>query len=92
MQPRVAGCRALGDYKLWLRFEDGAQGTVDLSRLRGRGVFAAWDDPAMFARASIDPETGAVCWPGGVDLDPYVLYSQVTGASLPGSGSKRASA
>ena len=87
--PRITECRAIDNSRVWLRFDDGAEGTVDLARLRGRGVFAAWDDPAVFAQARIDPETGTVCGPGGIDLDPYVLHSEITGAPLPGSHAAR---
>ena len=33
-------------FRLWLRYDDGASGEVDLSDLAGRGVFAAWIDRA----------------------------------------------
>ena len=35
---KVIDVRALDDYRIWLRFDDGAQGEVDLSDLAGRGV------------------------------------------------------
>jgi hypothetical protein len=90
MQPVITDCRALPNAPLWVRFTDGAEATIDLSDLLGQGVFAAWSDPAFFAKVAVDPETGTVVWPGGIDLDPYVLYSQATGKPLPGQGSVRA--
>jgi len=90
MQPAVVECRALPNTRLWVKFADGAEGTVDLSPLVGKGVFARWTDPAFFGQVSVDPDTKTVVWPGGIDLDPYVLHSQATGKPLPGSGSLRA--
>ena len=29
------------DYRIWLRYSDGAAGEIDLSHLAGRGVFRA---------------------------------------------------
>jgi hypothetical protein len=85
MVPRVVECAVRPLHRLWLRFEDGAQGEVDLSHLVGMGVFAGWKDPAEFARVGIDADTGTVCWPGGIDLDPDVLHHRLTGSALPGS-------
>ena len=31
-------------YRIWIRYDDGASGVVDVSHLAGRGVFAAWND------------------------------------------------
>jgi len=67
-------------YQLWLRYKDGSEGTVDLSDLAGRGVFKAWSDPAVFEAAQIS-ESGAIEWPGGLDLCGDALYMRLTGKS-----------
>ena len=54
---RIISARPLPGYRLELRFEDGMEGQVDLSPLVGKGVFAAWKDPAEFQRVFIDPES-----------------------------------
>lgn len=86
---RITEVKALPGYRLHLRFADGAEGDVDLSDLAGKGVFAAWRDPANFDVAFVDPESGTVAWPGGVDLDPERLYSEITKAPLPGSTARK---
>ena len=65
------------DYQIWIRFADGLEGVVDLSDLVGKGVFAAWSDPAEFRKVFIDPETHTVAWPGGIDLAPDALYQDL---------------
>ena len=82
---RIVAVEARPGYRLWLRFTDGAEGEVDLSHLVGCGVFARWDDAADFGRVSVDPSTHTLCWPGGIDLDPDVLYAKATGKPLPGN-------
>ena len=85
----VVEVRPLGGYRVYLRFEDGAAGELDLgTRLVFDGVFAPLRDPALFAQARVHPELGTVVWPGGADLDPDVLYAAITGAeiSLPPAG------
>ncbi len=85
-QPRPVEVKPLAPFRIWLRFSDGAEGIVDLSHLAGLGVFRAWDEPGFFELAFISQESRTVTWPGELDLDPDVLYSQVTGKALPGQG------
>ena len=84
---KIVSARPLPGYKLHLRFDDGAEGEADLSDLVGQGVFEAWRDHAAFAAVFVEPESGTVTWPGGIDLDPDRLYSEITGAPLPGTKS-----
>jgi hypothetical protein len=81
IRPLAVDVAPMPGQMLHLRFADGREGTVDLSAwLRGRGgVFAPLHDPAFFARVTVDPESGAVTWPNGVDLDPDVIYEEAMG-------------
>ena len=77
-------------YRVHLRFEDGVEGDLDLAGLISfRGVFAALKDESEFARLAVDPESGTIVWPSGADLDPDVLYAEITGRpiDLPGDRS-----
>ena len=79
MLPRIRSAVAVGEYRLHLTFSDGLAGEVDLHDdvvARG-GVFGPLEDPAYFARVTVDPEAGTVVWPNGVDLDPDVLHDAV---------------
>jgi hypothetical protein len=79
----IIGARALGDYRLHLRFEDGVEGVVDLApHLSFQGIFEPLRDPAYFAQVRVDPELGTVVWPNGADLDPDVLYGRITGTPI----------
>ena len=78
---KVTALRPLPDYRLWLRFADGTEGTVNLSEKVGRGVFASWKDPKAFAQVEVG-EFGQPVWPGDIDLCADSLYQTVTG-SLP---------
>ena len=83
----IVEVRPLGDHRLRLRFDDGIEGDVDLSkRLQFDGVFAPLEDPEYFSRVRVNPELGTICWPNDVDLDPVVLYSLVTGKPIPDYG------
>ena len=76
MHPRITRVRAGEPFRVTLSFADGSEGVVDLSPwIAGRrGVFAALQDPTMFARVAVDQEAGTIVWPNGADLDPDVLF------------------
>ena len=77
----ITSAEARPGYRLWIKFADGVAGEVSLMHLVGQGVFEAWEDIAFFAEVTIDPESGTVAWPGGIDLAPDTLYIQITGGS-----------
>lgn len=64
--------------KIWIRYEDGAAGEVDLSHLAGKGVFAIWDEPGVFERIYIG-DSGQIAWGADVDLCPDAMYMRLTG-------------
>ena len=82
----IVEARAMDGHHLFLKFDDGTSGTIDVAAMiRFDGVFAPLRDPAYFARVRVDSELGTVVWPSGADLCPDVLHARVTGQSLPGA-------
>ena len=78
---RVTSVRPLDGYKVWLRFDDGVEGELDLGDLAGKGVFAAWSDRSCFESVSVGPDRG-ITWPGDLDLCADSLYLDLTGKSF----------
>jgi hypothetical protein len=75
---RVTAVQALPCFKLHVRFVDGTQGVVDLSKqvhAPNAGVFAALAEPTLFEQVFV--EHGAVTWPEEIDLAKDALYAQV---------------
>jgi hypothetical protein len=72
--------RPLPAHKLFLRYDDGVEGEVDLSDLVGRGVFARLDEPGEFEKVTIGP-SGEIQWNGEIDLCPDAMYLRITGKS-----------
>ena len=72
---------ARSNYRIWIRYDDGSAGEVDLSHLAGRGVFKLWDDDTAFENVRIS-EDGAIRWSEEVELCPDATYMKLTGKSL----------
>lgn len=65
--PKPVEVKAIAPYRIWLRYDDGTQGEVDLSDLAERGVFQVWRDPAVFGAVRLGsgpmaPWNGRPCW------------------------------
>lgn len=74
---RIVACEARPNYILWIRFDDGIEGEVDLSNLVEQGVFKAWKNLDFWKSVKVDPESETVCWGEEIDLDPYVLKEDI---------------
>lgn len=77
MLDHIVAVEARPDYRVWIRFADGLEGELSLTHLVGRGVFAAWEDEAVFRRVFLDAESGTIAWPGGIDLAPDALHRRL---------------
>lgn len=65
----------LHDYVLHLRFNNGAEGEVDLAVELDGEVFAPLRDKALFAQVAVHPDLRTIAWPNGADLAPEFLLS-----------------
>jgi glycine/D-amino acid oxidase-like deaminating enzyme len=70
---RIVKVKALDGYHLYLEFEDGLQGEIDLSARLFGPMFEPLRDPEVFSQVGLD-EFGVICWPNGADLAPDALY------------------
>ena len=71
-------------YKIWVKFEDGIEGEVDLSGFVARGgLFKKWEDREFFENVWI-PEDNVLKW-GDSDFHELCgdsLYMKITGMSF----------
>jgi len=75
---RITNVKVLEGYNIRLKYADGTEGTVNLSRLVGRGVFSLWNNYDEFKNVSIG-SSGELLWGSEVDLCPDSLYLEITG-------------
>lgn len=75
---KITEVRPSENYKLFLRFDDGVSGIVDLRDMTGHGVFESWNRDGVFEQVQVT-KFGALEWPGEIDLCPDALYLRLTG-------------
>ncbi len=78
---RVQDVKLLQGYKVCLYFTDGSHRDVDLERYLHGPIFEPMkNDPNLFRSIRVDQELGTIVWDNGADIDPDVLYMDLTPA------------
>lgn len=71
---RVTDAKLVRDFVIWVRFNDGSEGEVNLSEELEGPVFEPLKDPEIFAQFRLDPDIHTIVWPNGADLAPEFLH------------------
>lgn len=77
MLPKLREAKYQGDYRIWLKFEDGVEGEIDLENELWGEMFEVLKDKARFAEFSLDVELETIVWPNGADFAPEFLYQKL---------------
>ncbi|MFB3902959.1 MAG: DUF2442 domain-containing protein [Acidobacteriota bacterium] len=78
---RVIECRYISEYGIWLRFNDGVEGELDLERELDGEVFEPLRDLDTFRSFNLHPELHTIVWPDGADFAPEFLHDRVQAAA-----------
>ncbi len=79
----VVEARYERDYIIRLKFNDGAEGFVDLADQLYGEMFAPLKDVEKFKAFTVDPELGTIVWDNGADLAPEFLHHRLLVAAQP---------
>ncbi len=69
----VTSFEQLGPFTLHIRFDDGAEQTIDFEQVLFGQMFEPLRDPEYFSQVRIDPEFQTLVWPNDADFDPATL-------------------
>ncbi len=78
---RVLECRYLSGYRLWLRFNDGVEGELNLERELDGEVFEPLKDLELFRSFTLHSELHTIVWPNGADFAPEFLHNCIQAAA-----------
>jgi len=78
---RIRAVEPLQDFRVRLEFTDGTTKEIDLERYLHGPIFEPIrNDPKIFRSVKVDPRMGTLVWDNGADIDPDVLYKDLTPA------------
>lgn len=80
MIPRVIEARYVDGYTIWLRFNDGVEGEIDLKKELWGPIFEPLKDPDRFRQFTVHPELHTIVWENGADFSPEFLHSCIRAA------------
>ena len=78
----VTNARHQEGFKIWVEFNDGTSGTVDLSDALWGPVFEPLRDVERLKRFSVSDVLHTVVWDNGADLAPEYLYDRLANNAL----------
>jgi uncharacterized protein DUF2442 len=67
----------LHGHTIWLRFNDGVEGEIDLEPELLGAVFGPLRDVEAFRHFRVDPELQTVVWENGADFAPEFLHEHM---------------
>ena len=80
----VEQARYIDNYRVWLSFNDGVAGEVDLSSELYGEVFEPLKDLTLFKSFTLEGHT--LSWSNGADFAPEFLHEQVCTAEVASQG------
>ncbi len=73
----VREAKYLNNYVIWVRFNDGAIGEVDLRDELTGEMFEPLKELSRFKSFHVDPDIETIVWDNGADLAPDFLYEKM---------------
>lgn len=73
----VKEAKYLHDYVIWLRFNDEAEGEVDLKDELDGEIFEPLKKVESLKKFKVDPDIMTVVWENGADIAPEFLYERM---------------
>ena len=73
----VKEARYLHDYVIWLRFNNGIEGEIDLQNELNGEVFEPLKKIKNFIKFKVDPDLETIVWENGADIAPEFLYENM---------------
>lgn len=75
MIPHVVEAKHIRAYKVWLKFNDGLSGEIDLASELDGPIFEPLRDLSYFSRFSVRYNT--ISWDNGADFAPEFLWEKL---------------
>jgi hypothetical protein len=73
----VKKAKYLHDYVIWVEFNDGIEGEVDLEGELTGEIFGPLKNKQLFRSFRVDPILETIVWENGADLAPEFLRDKV---------------
>ncbi len=73
----IKEAKYLSNYKIWVRFNDGAIGEIDLESDLWGEMIEPLKNKNKFKKFKLDPDLETIVWENGFDLAPEYIYQNM---------------
>jgi hypothetical protein len=73
----IQKAKYISGFKLWLSFNDGTEGTVDLNKSLWGPVFEPLKNVEKFKQVSLSKSLHTITWPNNADFAPEFLKDKL---------------
>lgn len=73
----IIDAKYISGYKIWLKFNDGTEGEVDLKDELWGEMFEPLKESSLFKTVGVNKEIHTIGWKNGADLAPQYLYNKI---------------
>ncbi len=77
----VTDAKYLNRYTIWVRFNNGVEGTIDLSNDLNGEIFEPLKNLEQFKKFKVDSILETIVWENGADLAPEFIYDKLKKAA-----------
>ena len=74
---KVREVKYIADYTISIKFDDGINGTIQLSDLVQKGIFKLLQDKSEFAKVYTNGYS--IAWSNELEIDATTIYAELTG-------------
>ena len=74
---KVREVKYIADYTISIKFDDGINGTIQLSDLVQKGIFKLLQDKNQFAKVYTNGYS--IAWSNELEIDANTIYAELTG-------------
>ncbi len=74
---KVQEVKYITDYNISIKFDDGVNGTIQLSDLVQKGIFKVLQDKSEFAKVYTNGYS--IAWSNELEIDATTIYVELTG-------------
>ena len=73
--PNIIEAKPLNNFKLFLKFDDGIKGEIELANLKDKGVFKYWNNEDNFKNFKV--LDNIIVWNETLDMDTNAFYLKI---------------
>jgi len=74
---KILEVKPLDNFTIYVKYSNGVEGTLNLSRLIKKKEYESLTDPEVFNSVKVDPGSKDIIWDGGMSICKTAVYNML---------------